>query len=157
MTKEEVNGYSYRIMQASPTELIVILYEMAERYLTQAVNECRQDQIEEFRVSLKYAQRVVNELIHALDMKYEISMNLMQIYLFINRALLRASVSKDTQEIERCIKMIEKLRKSFSIIKSEDKRGPVMENTQQVYAGLTYSKNNLNESFGLESNRGFRV
>lgn len=157
MTKEEKNGFSYRIMQASPTELIVILYEMAESYLKSAVEYCKTGETENFRVNLKYAQNVINELNRALDLKYEISLNLMQIYIYVKRAIIRASVSQETAELTRSIGMLEKLRKSFEKICPEDKRGPVMTNTQQVYAGLTYSKGSLNESFGLESNRGFRV
>lgn len=157
MTKEEQNGFSYRITQASPTELIVILYEMAQAYINQAILECSHGNVDEFRQSLKHAGRVINELNRSLDLRYEISLNLMQIYIYVNRAMIRASVSKETNELERCIKMLEKLKSAFAQISPEDTRGPVMENTQQVYAGLTYSKDSLNESVGLESNRGFRV
>ncbi len=157
MTKEQTSGFSYRIMQASPTELIIILYEMLEVYLNDAVSYCREDKIQEFRTSLKSSQGVINELNHALDLQYEISLNFMQIYMFINRTIIKASVSKGTADLERCIGMIQKLRNAFEQIKNEDRRGPVMKNTQQVYAGLTYGKGTLNESFGLESNRGFRV
>lgn len=157
MTKEEKNGFSYRIMQASPTELIVILYEMAECYLKQAIENCNNGKIDEFRNNLKYAGRVINELTHALDFKYEISLNFMQIYIYINRAMIRVSVSKDVAELNSCLGMLAKLRSAFDQVKDQDRRGPVMKNTQQVYAGLTYSKDSLNESFGLESNRGFRV
>lgn len=157
MTKEEKNGFSYRIMQASPTELIVILYEMAECYFKTAVENCKNGDVEMFRTNLKYGERVLNELNHSLDFKYDISFNFMQIYMFIKRTIIRASVSKEVDELEKCIGMLEKLRTSFQKICPEDKRGPVMTNTQQVYAGLTYSKGSLNESFGLESNRGFRV
>lgn len=157
MTREEKNGFSYRIMQATPTELIVILYEMAESYLNSAIVSCDAGKEEDFRTNLKHAGRVINELMHSLDLRYEISLNFMQIYVYMNRAMIRALVSKDTTELLRCVGMLEKLKNSFEQIKHEDKRGPVMENTQQVYAGLTYSKGTLNESFGLESNRGFRV
>lgn len=157
MTKEQTSGFSYRIMQASPTELIIILYEMLEVYLRDAISYRMEDKIQEFRISLKRSQGVLNELNHSLDMQYAISLNFMQIYLFINRTIIRVSVSKETAELERCIGMIEKLKNAFEKVKDEDRRGPVMKNTQQVYAGLTYGKGTLNESFGLESNRGFRV
>ncbi len=157
MTREETSGFSYRIMQASPTELIIILYEMLEIYLKDAISYNKEDKVQEFRASLKRGQGVLNELNHSLDIQYAISLNFMQIYLFINRTVIRASVSRKTEELERCIGMIDKLKNAFEQVKGEDKRGPVMKNTQQVYAGLTYGKGTLNESFGLESNRGFRV
>lgn len=157
MTKEETSSFSYRIMQASPTELIIILYEMLEVYLKDAILYCKEGKIQEFRTSLKRGQGVINELNHSLDLQYVISLNFMQIYLFINRTMLKASVSQKTEDLERCTDMINKLKNAFEQVKSEDRRGPVMKNTQQVYAGLTYGKGTLNESFGLESNRGFRV
>lgn len=157
MTKEEINGFSYRIMQASPTQLVVILYEMSQNYLNQAIKDCNADDVASFRKNLRYTEQVINELIHSLDLQYEISINLMQIYLFIKKAMIRASVSKDTAELVRCVGMIEKLRVSFDKVSKEDKSGAVMQNTQQVYAGLTYGRGELTESFGLESNRGFRV
>lgn len=157
MTNEEKQGFSYRIMQASPTELIVILYEMAESYVKQAIEQCEKKDIENFRMSLKYAGRVIDELNRSLDLKYEISISLMQVYMFVKKVMIRASVSMETNELKRCLEMLKKLETAFGKISVEDKRGPVMSNTQQVYAGLTYSKGSLNESFGLESNRGFRV
>lgn len=157
MTKEEINGFSYRIMQASPTQLVVILYEMSQNYLNQAIKDCSADDVASFRKNLRYTEQVINELIHSLDLQYELSINLMQIYLFIKKAMIRASVSKDTAELVRCVGMIEKLKASFDKVSKEDKSGAVMQNTQQVYAGLTYGRGELTESFGLESNRGFRV
>lgn len=157
MTNEEISAFSYRIMQASPTQLVVILYEMGIVYLKDAVTYIDGEHKDEARTSLKNARRVVDELNHSLNMEYEISVNLMQIYMSVNRAIIRASVSLRTDELIRCIGMLEKLRKSFEDISSHDTQGAVMKNSQQVYAGLTYGKGTLNESFGLESNRGFRV
>lgn len=157
MTREETSGFSYRIMQASPTELIIILYEMLEVYLKEAITYCKEGKTQEFRAALKRGQSVLFELNHSLDMQYAISLNFMQIYLFINRTAIKASVSGKTEDLERCVGMIDKLKNAFEQIKGGDRRGPVMRNTQQVYAGLTYGKGTLNESFGLESNRGFRV
>jgi flagellar protein FliS len=51
------------------------------------------------------------------------------------------------------------LKKGFVEVAKQDTRGPVMENTQQVYAGLTYGRNALNEVLvnANESSRGFRA
>ena len=157
MTNEEISAFSYRIMQASPTQLVVILYEMGIVYLKDAITHIEEQHTDEARASLKNARRVVDELNHSLDMGYAISVNLMQIYMSVNRVIIRASVSMKTDELKRCINMLEKLKKSFEDISGQDTQGAVMKNSQQVYAGLTYGKGTLNESFGLESNRGFRV
>ena len=54
---------------------------------------------------------------------------------------------------------IEKLRAGFEGIKGQDTSGPVMQNVQQVYAGLTYGKGTLNEAYlnPQDYNRGFNA
>jgi flagellar protein FliS len=55
--------------------------------------------------------------------------------------------------------VIEKLRVGFEGIKNQDMSGPVMQNVQQVYAGLTYGKGKLNETYlnAQDYNRGFNA
>lgn len=157
MTKEKLTIYTNRISNANPSQLVVIQYDMAIDYLQDALAAYEQNSLQEFTCELKRAKRVINQLSSVLDMKYQISAYLHRIYLFINNAIIRAIARRETAEIERCIKMLEKLRQSFEEVSRQDSRGPVMENTQQVYAGLTYSKGALNEMMSENSNRGYTV
>lgn len=52
---------------------------------------------------------------------------------------------------------MESLHSAFEEVAKQDTSGAVMQNTQQVYAGLTYGKGKLNEVFmnGNERSRGF--
>ncbi len=75
----------------------------------------------------------------------------------MNNALVRADIRKDISETERIIGMLKKLQAAFAEVGKEDDSGPMMENTQQVYAGLTYSKSSLNEDMYSNGNRGFTV
>ena len=54
-------------------------------------------------------------------------------------------------------KVMESLHSAFAEVAKQDTSGAVMQNTQQVYAGLTYGKGRLNEVFmnGNEQSRGF--
>lgn len=157
MTKEDVNVYSNRISNANPTQLIVIMYDMAMDYLKSSVRYLNEGSRTEFCYELKKAKRVINNLAGILDMKYKVAEELLDIYIFINNAIVRAYSRYDTSEISRCIAMLEKLRESFNEISSLDNSGKVMENAQQVYAGLTYSRNSLNETMSQDYNRGFTV
>jgi len=53
--------------------------------------------------------------------------------------------------------VLKKLLIGFEGVSKEDHSGPMMRNTQQLYAGLTYGKGKLNETYiDLNSrNRGF--
>ena len=157
MTKEEINGYSYRVTQASRTQLVVIMYDVALNYLSDAMDYYNDFKIENFRDELKKAQRVINQLSSVLDMNYEISLDLMRLYRYINNVLVRSSIRKEVEELKVVISMLQKLRGTFEKVSEQDKSGPMMMNTQQVYAGLTYSNGGLNEYHDQTTKRGFTV
>jgi len=157
MTKEEINGYSYRVTQASRTELVVIMYDVALNYLSDSMNYYGNENIESFRDEIKKAKRVINELTSVLDMKYNISLELMRLYIYMNNVLVRSSIRKEVDELKVVMSMLEKLRSSFEKVSEHDNSGPMMKNTQQVYAGLTYSNGGLNEYHDQTAKRGFTV
>ena len=158
MTKEVIKGYSNRVTQASKSELIVIMYDMATDYLQDSILQYSTSDIIAFRQSLKKAQRVINELTGALDLNYEISIELMRLYLYMNKVMLKASIRKEIEEVQVVIKMIEKLRTAFAEVSKQAFSGPVMQNTQKVYAGLTYSNGGFNQEYqDQDIRRGFTV
>lgn len=157
MTKESMNIYTNRITNANPTQLIVIMYDMAIDYFKSAIDCLGQQNKKEFTEELKRGKRVVNNLAGVLDMQYPVSANLLSIYLYINNATVRANARYETEELEKCIGMLQQLRQAFEEVSRQDTRAVVMENTQQVYAGLTYSKNSLNETMSQDINRGYTV
>ena len=130
MTKETIKTFQYRITQATASQLVVILYDMAIEYLNDA---CESDSAKQAHNNIYMAQKVIDQLICGLDMQYEISANLFVIYNHMKRSLLEVS-RQDTSE-------------------------PLMKNTQAVYSGLTYSKGGISNETQTDNieNRGFRV
>ena len=157
MTKEEINAYGMKITQASKTGIIVLMYEITIRYIEDGEQALKQGKSMQFREELRKARTFLNELIKCLDLSFPIGMELKQIYLFMNRVLQRADISMETGELDRVKGMLAKLQKSFQTLDQQAGDGPMMKNTQQVYAGLTYSRNSLNESLYSDANRGFRA
>ena len=51
--------------------------------------------------------------------------------------------------------IMKKLRNSFETAAADDKSAPLMDNAQKVYAGMTYGRGRLTESFINDDNRGF--
>ncbi len=85
-------------------------------------------------------------------------MNFLQLYLYVNRELVRAEVRNAEEPLENVNKVIKGLHEAYAKLDEMDTSGPVMENVQTVYAGLTYGRNNLNENLADQGiNRGFRV
>ena len=157
MTGQEINEFSVKISQANKTGLIVIMYEMAIKYIDDGMKALNNNNVEEYRLNLKKSKAVINELTSVLDMTQVISFELRSLYVFINNVLVRADIRVETEELIRVREMLVKLSNAFSKVSKSDKSGPVMENTQQLYAGLTYSKNSLNEDMYSDINRGFKV
>lgn len=157
MTSQEINDYGVKISQANKTELIVIMYEMAIKYIDDGLKSLSNNNVEEYRLNLKRSKAVINELTSVLDMSHVISFELRSLYVFMNNVLVRADIRVETDELKRVREMLVKLSKAFKKVSIEDKSGPVMENTQQLYAGLTYSKTSLNVDMYNDVNRGFKV
>ena len=157
MTGEEKKNFSLRVSQASKTELIVIMYEIAVKYIEDAIKCEEEKEYTGYRDNLSMARRTVNSLMSSLDMSYEISHELRNIYVYMNNELVKANAKRDASVLPRLMEMLGTLREAFKEVAKEDTSGPVMANTEKVYAGLTYSKGSLNESTYTEPSRGFTV
>ena len=60
--------------------------------------------------------------------------------------------------LESCERMLTMLRKSFYEVSKMDDSTPLMQNTQQVYAGLTYSNGGgASEMLDAGANRGYKA
>lgn len=160
MKAESVKIYTRRVTSANKSELIVIIYDIIEENLTLAEEALEKDDKESFSNELKQAVSFVKELLVSLDMHYEVSKNLASLYIYVSRCLNFALVSGKKEEIEAARKVVKKLGDSFREVAKSDNSKPVMENTQQVYAGITYGKGlSLDETlFDADSpDRGFRA
>lgn len=157
MTKDLIQAYTARITQASKTELIVIMYEIVLEDIKAAKISYKNNDIESYNKELKHAQRFINELMGALNYKYNVSYDLMNLYIFANKAIITAMFKKTPDKLDEAEIVLEKLYNGFKEISKEDTSGSVMQNTQQLYAGLTYGKGVLNETFidPQQQNRGF--
>ena len=156
MTKELKQEYTLRITQANKTQLITILYEMILLYLDEAKIALEADEKTEFRNSIRKIRGCMNELTASLNLEYELAHNLLQLYLYINRELVHASMHYDSENLAHVEAVIRPLKEAYEKIEAQDTSGPIMANTQTVYAGLTYGRNTLTENISDPSaNRGF--
>ena len=164
MKKEDRQQFTLRITQANSTELIVILYEMLLCYLTDAQQALQEKEIPEgsapedkdsFREAVRKARGCLNELMTSLNLKYEPAPELMRLYLFCIRRLALGEARRDSRFLEEIRRVIEPLAGAYREIAGQNSAGPVMNNSQTVYAGLTYGRNTLTENMADQgTNRG---
>lgn len=158
MTKELKQEYTLRITQANKTQLITILYEMALLYVDDAQKAMEAGERTDFKNAIRRIQGCMCELMDSLHMEYEVAQNLLQLYLYVNREVAKAALHNSAENLEHARLVLEKLAAAYRQIESQDLTGPVMGNTQTVYAGLTYGKDTLTESAAdPAANRGFCV
>ena len=160
MKAESVKIFTRRITSANKSEIIVIIYDIIEENLALAKKALAEGDRETYRNEIKQAISFVKELLVSLDMNYEVSKNLASLYIYVSRCLNFALVSGKKEEIEAAEKVLRKLGESFREVAKTDESKPVMENTQRVYAGITYGRGlDLDETMvapAMES-RGFRA
>lgn len=158
MTREYKQQFTLRITQANKTELIVILYEIVLAYMEDAEAALEEGRITEFREALRKVRSCLGELIASLNLDYELAARLLSLYLYCNRELTKADIRKEKEPLVHIRSVITKLLEAYRELAGQDTSGPVMQNSQTVYAGLTYGKNSLAENLTDQgSNRGFRA
>ena len=158
MTRERKQEYTVRISQANRTQLVVIIYEMLLDYLQDAKDAHAQGERGLFESSLYKAENCIRELMASLHMEYAPAGNLLSLYAYAVKELSRAILHNSIEEIILVEKIMKKLHDAYETVSRGDTSSPVMENTQSIYAGLTYGKNQLMESLSNEGSlRGIRA
>lgn len=158
MTNELKQAYTLRISQANKSGLVVILYEMFADYAAEAEESLKTGDRVAIKESLGKARGCVNELMESLHLEHEIAQNLLQLYLYVYRELLKCEMDKDAVHISNVLKVMLPLKEAYTTISKEDTSEPVMTNAQTVVAGLTYGRNDVNESMADQgASRGFYV
>lgn len=158
MKKEKISDYTLRITQSNRSQLVVVIFDMTMEYLEEAIAYYDKEDLEGFVLTTKKARACIYELMTSLDTRHKIAVELMQIYIYINKLLIQSAIKKEPQDFPAIKRMIRTLTEAFEEIAKQDSSAPLMGNTQQVYAGLTYGKGTLSESYSTQDlNRGFCV
>ena len=157
MTREMKQIFTRRITQANRTQPVVILYDMVLEYLKEAIAAQEIDCIQEYKKDMQCARNCISELRNSLDFNYEISRNLFAIYAFADRELASEMHSIKKDALSQIAGMFQKLRDAYYTISKEDHSQPLMQNAQNVYAGYTYGRTDVNESLYSGAARGYCV
>jgi len=156
MNKELVKDFQTRIVNAGRGELLIINYEMLLAQINDAIDAVEEDSEEEFGKAMINAHKLLRELSSGLDFQYDISKELMSIYIYVNKKLISASISQNVIDLREASKILDVLLQGWKLTEYEEEP-PIITNGQKIYAGLTYGRNNLNEMVETEPNRGYRA
>lgn len=136
-----------QITQASDVEMICLTYQLFLDRVQDAI-----DNQDDFKEHVNRAKDVLKVLVNNLDFDVPISSNIFQIYIYVQKMLLKYETLPDAH------KLIRHLQETFEMVNTQQpNRQQVMQNTQQIYAGATYSGSSLNEFVTGGENRGFKA
>lgn len=159
MEKERLQEFAARVSQANRSELVVVIYEATLASIEEGKKYLLTGDMEKARREIARARGMITELMSSLDLQYEISHYLRQLYIFAYHELCHGIAHRDPELFDHATDIFEKLLPSFQEVAKQDDSGPVMENVQTIYAGLTYGRGSLNETIGvgIDTNRGFQA
>lgn len=151
-----MKDFTRRISQCNRGGMIVVTYEIIFAYIKDAEECYSANDYEGFKQALSKAQRGMDTLMEALDFQYVVAKELYPLYVFVKETMAKIIIKKDLTELEGAKEVLKNLYEAFVEASKQDHSRPLMQNTQQVYAGITYGKNDLTETFQEpDTSRGF--
>ncbi|MFP4697741.1 MAG: flagellar protein FliS [Eubacteriales bacterium] len=158
MMEDGFREYNARVVQASKCELVVISYEFILDLIQDAERALEQNNKELFEEKVKKTQKVLKTLINSLDFCYDISRNLMSLYIYTNQQLVYALFSYNDIYLKNAEKILDILLAGWMGVCDDEESNPLITNAQKLYAGLTYGKKSLNETILNDSeSRGLKA
>lgn len=101
------------ISTATPEELTLMLYNGAIKFMNIAKYSIEKKEMEKAHNSLLRAQDIILELNYSLDMKYDISKEMRELYEFVMSKLVDGNISKDIKSIEEAIDITSEMRDTW--------------------------------------------
>lgn len=143
----DINKQDYiaRLSNATPLQLVIITYDIMLEHIDSAlINVSDYSNLSD---DITKTQKLLSTLITSLNLEIDISKELLNLYMYINKLLLSCTVKINLKNKEEELKVIliqvkqilTSLLHSWKSIDDTDE--PVMANSQQIFAGFTYEKN----------------
>ncbi len=159
MTKDQIKAFTLRTTQENHTGLMLVLFDIEKVFLEDAISAYEAEDEIAYREAINKAKKTHNEIMSAMNTEDPKGLRILSILRYIYKLLVTSSVKGKPCGMDEIFKLMDGIRDTFVRLHELDTEGPVMRNTQTVYAGLTYGKGTLNESYGVAdySRRGYKA
>lgn len=123
MTYEALNKYKQNtVSTATPEELTLMLYDGAIKFMNIGKYSIENKDIQKTSSALIRSQDIINELNHSLNMDYELSQDMRNLYDFMVSKLVDANVRKDTQPIDEALEIAYSMRDTWKEVMQQVKQ-----------------------------------
>lgn len=157
MQKEQIQEFTSKITLSNRTGLTVVTYEILFVYLADAKSALKEERFGDYKQAIRQAQKCISELMVTLNFSYELAVELYCVYAYGKELLAKALYKRSDAEIDECERLMKMLHAGFVEVAKTDDSAPLMKNTEQVYAGYTYGRSDVNSSSDANPSRGFFV
>jgi len=106
------------VLTAGPVDLIVMLYDALKKNIVLGKRGIMKNDVPGAHKYLIKAQMILTELINSLDMNYEISNELLDLYEFALKSLADANMHKNAEPLDPIIEMVDNIRDAWKEISS---------------------------------------
>ena len=109
--------YQYQqssVFTATPEELTLMLYNGCIKAIRFAEVTVEEKNYEKANFYICKAEAIIRELRNTLDMKYEISENLYNLYTYFLNRLIESNIKKDKNILEEVLHFVEEIRDTWS-------------------------------------------
>lgn len=158
MQREQIQDFTRRIAQGNRSGLTLVTYDIFFAYLADAREAYGKEDWDSYKQALRKAQKAISELIGTLNFSYHLAGGLYQIYIYCRELLAVSLYKRSAAGIDEADKLMRKLYIGFEKAAETDNSGPLMKNTERVYAGYTYGREDVVENCpDIGRSRGFLV
>lgn len=120
------NGYNNyareKIMNASPAQLTLMLYDGAIKFCNIAVVAIEKKDIEKAHVNIVKAENIIAEFRATLNFKYPVAQDFENVYAYIARRLVEANIKKDAEIIEEVLEHLREMRNTWEEVMKNGKQ-----------------------------------
>ena len=102
-----------RILTASPSELVLMLYEGAIKFGNIAIMAIEQRDVQKSHTNIIKVQRIVDNFRATLDMKYPVAEDFDRVYAYLQGRIIDANLYKDKAIMEEIIGHLRAMRDTW--------------------------------------------
>lgn len=110
-----------KILTASPAELTLMLYEGAIKFCNIAIMAIEKKDIEKANINIIKVQRIIEEFRATLDMKYPVAKDFDRVYVYLQKRLIEANMSKDAEILEEINTHLRSMRDTWKEVMRRNK------------------------------------
>lgn len=136
-----------KILSTNDWGLVALLHEGLIERFEESIDLINEEEYERLNIVINNITDILTELIVIFNGNEELSTNLREIYLFINKIITEGNIHKDVSFFQEAIDVVVPILEGFREL--EKKEGA------NIVSGLTYGKSNLGE-YNTKSSKTFQ-